>query len=147
MPFTCDGTRLSYFAFSCAVGLRLGADVAAMSICSCGDAIDPRGDHALCCRRNNRKHALHNDANARIKRALADGGIATTVEPVGLDVANGKRPDGSTILSFARGRDMACYATISHKCATTYIFATAAALRAAAELAKEKKALKYASIA
>ena len=118
-----------------------------MSICSCRDALDQRGDHALSCRRNNGKHARHNEVNARIKCALADGGTATTVEPVGLDVANGKRPDGSTILPFARGRDMACYATIIHTCATTYISATAATPRAAAELAKEKKARKYASIA
>ena len=91
-----------------------------MRLRSCGDALDSRGDHALCCRCGVGKHARHSEVNARIKRALADAGIATTLEPVGLDVANGKRPDGLTILSFTRGREMAWDATISHTCAPTY---------------------------
>ena len=86
------------------------------------------------------------EVNARIKRALADAGVASTLEPVGLDVANGKRPDGATILPFARGREMAWDATICHTCAPTYISATAVNPRAAAELAESKKARKYASI-
>ena len=81
--------------------------------------------------------------NARIKRALAN---ATSSLLLSLSASNGKWPDGSTILPFARGRDMACYARISHTYATTYISAIAETPRAAAEIAKEKKARKYASI-
>ena len=113
----------------------------------CGEPLDPRGDHALCCHRGIGKHARHTEVNIRIKRALAEAGIAATLEPIGLDVANGKRPDGTTVLPFARGREMAWDATIIHTCAPTYISATATAPRAAGELAEEKKVRKYASIA
>ena len=68
-------------------------------------------------------------------------------EPVGLDVANGKRPDGTTVLPFARGREMAWDATICHTCAPTYIPAAAATPRAAAETDDGKNQLKYTSIA
>ena len=146
-PSTREGTRFSDSVLSCAIGLRLGAEVAALSVCECGAELDTCGDHALCCHRGSGKHVRHAEVNARIKRALADAGVASTLEPVGLDVANGKRPDGTTVLPFARGREMAWYATICHTCAPTYIPAAAATPRAAAETAEGKKLLKYTSIA
>ena len=44
------------------------------------------------------RFARHLEVNLRIKNALSDAGIASTLEPIGLDTSTGKRPDGSTVL-------------------------------------------------
>ena len=49
LPSSRDGTSLSDSAFKCAVGLRLGPDVAAASTCICGALLDSLGDHTLSC--------------------------------------------------------------------------------------------------
>ena len=75
--------------------------------------------------------------------------MATTLKPVCLDLTYGKRPDGATILPFARGLEMAwdaSYATISHTCVPTYIFLTVGSSGAAAKIAVAKKFRKYASL-
>ena len=83
VPSTRERTRLSDSAITCAIGLRLWTNVAAVSKCPYRVALDPQEDHALCCHFGNSKHARHAEVNARIKRALADAGVAATLEPVG----------------------------------------------------------------
>ena len=145
-PSSRDGTRLSDAALSCAVGLRLGADVAATARCVCGSFLDSKGDHALSCKKSVGRHARHAEVNARIKRALVDAGVASTLEPIGLDTANGKRLDGSTILPFARGKEMAWDATISHTCAPSYMSIASTSARAVASRAEANKDKKYSSL-
>ena len=70
LPSSREGTRLHDSALSCAVGLRLGSEVAAASTCVCGSQLDTRGDHALTCRHGAGRHARHSEVNARIQRAL-----------------------------------------------------------------------------
>ena len=146
VPSTREGTRLSDNALTCAVGLRLGADVAVASKCSCGAELDSRSDHALSCGRGIGRGARHSEVNKRIRAALASAGVAAILEPVGLDVGAGKRPDGVTVLPFARGREMAWDATICHTCAPSHIPASAANSGAAAAMAEAGKERKYASI-
>ena len=143
MPSSRDGTRLHDAALTCAVGLRLGADVAAPALCACGSPLDARGDHALTCNRGAGRGARHTEVNARIQRALQLAGVAATLEPIGLNLEDGKRPDGSTILPFSRGLEMAWDATIHHTCAPTYIPAAATKARAAAMIAENSKNRKY----
>ena len=122
-------------ALSLAVGLRLGAPVATRANCACGERLDELGDHALSCGRGVGRHARHKEANARIQRALCAAGVSTTLEPVGLDLRSGKRPDRATTLSFSRRRAMAWDATACHTCAPTHVSACAQTAGAAASLA------------
>ena len=87
LPYSKDETRLPDAAFSCAVDLRLGTDVAMGSTCVWGGRLDPLGDHALSCGRGTGRHARHKEIKARIFRALAEAGISATLEPVGLDLS------------------------------------------------------------
>ena len=146
LPSTKDGTRLTDAALSCAVGLRLGADVATCSTCVFGERLDPLSDHALSCGPGIRRHARHKEVNAQIQRALAAAGVSATLEPVGLDMSTGKRPDGATTLPYSRGRAMAWNATIFHTCASTYLSSCAQTAGAAASLAEARKNVKYAEL-
>lgn len=56
---------------------------------------------------------------------LATVGIAMVLEPIDLDVGDGKHQDGVTVLPLALGREMEWDATIFHTCAPSYIPATA----------------------
>ena len=68
------------------------------------------------------------------------------MEPIGLDLTNCKRPDGATILPFARGLEIAWDATILHTFAPTYIPSTAGSAGAAEKIAEAKRFRKYASL-
>ena len=146
LPSSRECTRLSDAALTCAVGLRLGAEVAAPGRCVCGGELDARGDHALTCNRGAARGARHSEVNIRIRCALASAGVAATLEPVGLDLSDGKRPDGATVLPYSRGREMAWDATIRHTCAPSYIPAASSAARAVAEEAETQKLRKYESL-
>ena len=67
LPSSRDGTRLSDSALTCAVGLRLGADVAAASTCVSGALLDSHGDHALSYSRDAGRHARHRNKFAILK--------------------------------------------------------------------------------
>ena len=83
---------------------------------------------------------------ARIKSALVDAGVAATLEPIGLDTITGKRPNGSTTLPFARGKEMAWDATISYTCAPSYTAIASTSARAVATRAEAYKKRMYASL-
>ena len=147
LPSARNGTHLNDAALTCAVGLRLGTDVAAPALCACGSQLDTCGDHALSCRYGAGQIARHTEVNARIARAHHLAGVAATLEPIGLNLNDGKRPDGSTILPYTRGREMAWDATICHTCAPTYIPAASSKARAVAEIAEARKDQKYRALA
>ena len=146
LPSSKDETRLLDAAFSCAVGLRLGAEMATWSICVCGERLDPIGDHALSCGRGTGRQARHKEINAHIRRALAAAGVSATLEPVGLDLRSGKRPDRATTLPFSRGRAMGWDVTVSHTCALTYVPSCVQTVGAEASLAEASENIKYAEL-
>ena len=102
IPSSRDGTHLSDSALTCTVGLRLGAYVAAAFTCVCGALLYSLGDHALSCSRGAGRHARHREIKLRIRKALASCGLASTLEPIGLDVADRR---GHHSFLFARSRD------------------------------------------
>ena len=118
------------------MGLRLGVEVAAIGRCVCVGELDARGDHALTCNRGAASGARHSEVNVRIWCVLASAGVAATLEFVGMDLSDGKRPDGATVLPYSRGREMAWDATIRHTCAPSYIPAALSVARAVAEEAE-----------
>ena len=58
---------------------------------------------ALTCNKGNSKHARHSEVNSRIKASLAEMGVVSMLEPVGMTRDDEKRPEGATVLQFERG--------------------------------------------
>src|SRR6218665_300054 len=114
MPIAACGLFLDNEAVQVAIGLRLGLDLCSPHVCHCGGEVDPEGHHSFTCRKSQGRSQRHFAINDILWRAL-------TKEPLGLFRADGKRPDGATIVPWSQGRYLAWDATIVHTCATSYI--------------------------
>ena len=109
------GLRLSDEAVRVAVAHRLGCKACEPHICpvpmwqSSGRV---RGLHGLCCRMSGPRHQRHHQMNDIIWTAIKRTQIPATKEPVNLIQQDGKRPDGTTLLRWARGKPMAWDVTV-----------------------------------
>ena len=146
-PITSIGLRLDDESLRVAVGLRLGTSICSPHECPCGAVVDARGTHGLSCRRSAGRHLRHNLINDIIWRALRRANIAATKEPAGLIRADGKRPDGATVIPWARGKCLAWDATIPDTLAMSHLSASSLSAGTAATHAAEGKKIKYAAIA
>ena len=146
IPLAACGLGLDNEAVRVAVGLRLGLALCAPHRCQCGEIADPGGHHGLVCRRSVGRAARHAAINDIIWRALSKADIPSSKEPSGLIRTDGKRPDGATLVPWARGKYIAWDATAIHTCATSYIHLSAATTGGAAEQAAERKITKYSSL-
>ena len=91
-------------SFRIAVALRLVLPVSSQYICICGTAADSYGAHALVRHKTDGRRMRHNTViNDFIKRALASADIPARLEPSCLSRDDGKRPDGLTLMLWARG--------------------------------------------
>ena len=72
--------------------------------------------------------------------------IPSSKEPPGLIRCDGKRPDGATLVPWARGKYVAWDATTIHTCAVSYIHLTSTMPGGAAEHAADRKRAKYSSL-
>ena len=123
-PITSIGLRMSNETIRVAVGLRLGAKLCEPHQCTCGALVDARGLHGLSCRRSAGRHARHSLLNDTIWRALNKAGVQSTKEPTGLLRSDGKRPDGVTLIPWARGRCLTWDVTVPDTFATSHIAST-----------------------
>jgi len=87
--------------------------------------------------------ARHSTINDIIHRSLSKAGIPSIKEPRGLLRADGRRPDGLTMIPWHSGRHLVWDATVVDTLASSYIQATAAMAGAADEIATERKNAKY----
>ena len=101
---TSIGLRMSNETIRVAVGLRLEAKLCEHHQCTCGALVDARSLHGLSCRRSAGRHARHSLLNDTIWLALNKAKVQSTKEPTGLLRPDGKRPDGVTLIPWARGR-------------------------------------------
>lgn len=62
----------------------------------------------------------HRYANNTIKLALASADIPSALEPPGLCLSSGKRPDGQTLLPWTRGKPLVWDFTCVHRKAASY---------------------------
>ena len=85
--------------------------------------------------------------NELIKQSLSEAGVVSLLEPVGLLLEDGKRPDGITVMPFEDGLPKAWDATIIHTCAPSYLHKTAVSPGSGAAAAEDRKAVKYSSLA
>ena len=104
MPISSCGLRLDDEAIRVAIGLRLGMNLCAPHLCPCGSLVDARGIHGLCCKRSAGRTIRHNTLNDLLCRACVRSGVPSSREPIGLFRADGKRPDGITLVPWRVGR-------------------------------------------
>ena len=102
------------------VRLRLGQPVAAASKCLCGQSLS-NGALALVCRRGVGKQVRHRLVNEFVRRAFQSAGLPVLLEPPGLSLRDGKRPDGVTVLPYTNGQALAWDATCVNPLAASYV--------------------------
>jgi len=89
-----------------------------------------------------RHHAL----NDLVARAFASAAIHVAKEPQGLSRADGKRPDGLTMVPRREGKPLTWDVTVVCPLAESYIGDSAMNAGSAAEAAATRKAAKYAGL-
>src|SRR5687768_7261824 len=90
------------------------------------------------------RHLLVNDI---IYRELISADVAAVKEPLGLIVGSAPRPDGATLIPWARGKCLAWDATIVDTVVSSHLSLTRNQAGAAASHAADLKRQKYAGIA
>ena len=93
------------------------------------------------------RHPRHGQLNDVICRSLQRVQITAMKEPVGLCRSDGKRPDGVTMIPWARGHCLAWDATVVDTLAPSHISESATTAGAAAAKAEVIKIHKYTDIA
>ena len=146
-PISACGLRLNDDAVRVAVGIRLGAQLCQIHQCNCGATVDTRGLHAFSCKRNPGRTQRHHFINDLIWRAMTRAGIPSVKEPHGLARADGKRPDGLTLIPWREGRSATWDVTVTDTLAASYITISSRNGASAAEEAASRKEIKYADIA
>ena len=101
-PLTSIGLRLSDEAIRVATSYRLGTTICQPHTCVCGTMVDARGLHGLACRKSAPRHVRHSQLNDVKWRAVKKTQTSANKEPVGLSRADGKRPDGATLVPMPR---------------------------------------------
>ena len=101
----------------------------------------------MACKRSAGRHPRHGLLNDVIWRAVLRAQIPSVKEPAGLIPATELRPDGASIIPWARGRCLAWDVTAPDTLAQSHVQASAANAGAAAAKAEASKTNKYAAIA
>lgn len=145
-PITAIGLRLSNEDIRVAVAYRLGAIACQPHECKCGARVDARGLHGLSCRKSEPRHIRHSQLNDVIWRAMKRAALPATKEPVGLLQSSGLRPDGVTLLPWAKGKPIAWDVTVPDTFAMSHLDRTTSTAGAAAETAAAGKNEKYSGL-
>jgi hypothetical protein len=143
LPITSCGLRLDDESVRVAVGLRLGVPLCEPHRCPCGSSVAADGLHGLSCSLGPGRSSRHATLNDIVFRGLTRAGFPSTKEPVGLSRADGKRPDGLTLIPWRAGRCLIWDATVTDTSAISYLPDTSRAAGAAAERAAVLKHTKY----
>ncbi|XP_055334792.1 uncharacterized protein LOC129585910 [Paramacrobiotus metropolitanus] len=136
LPVTIFGNLLEDAHLRIAVARRLGAPVCQMHVCRCGSTVDSLGHHGLVCKLAKGRLGVHAVLNEATKRALTSAKVPSSLEPVGLDRGDGKRPDGVTAFPWKNGKPLVWDVTVADTFAQTYIGQTSRAPGSAAEIGK-----------
>jgi hypothetical protein len=147
LPVASIGLKMEDDVVRVAVGLRLGLNLCEPHTCQCGAQVDARGIHGLACKKSAGRHPRHGLLNDAVWRAMQRAQIPSTKEPVGLSRSDGKRPDGVSLIPWARGRCIAWDVTSPDTLAPSHLQATSLQAGAAALNAEATKTAKYTAIA
>ena len=147
LPISSCGLRLDDETIRVSVGLRLGLNLCEPHRCPCGLQVDSRGTHGLSCKLSSGRMARHHHINDLIWRSLSRAGIPSTKEPTGLVRADGKRPDGLTLIPWQGGKNLTWDVTVADTLAASHLATTSRMAGSAAESASTKKESKYQELA
>ena len=147
IPISSVGLRLSDEAIRVAVAHRLGSHTCHPHTCICGGQVDTRGLHGLACKKSTPRHIRHSKLNDILWRAVQKAQVPACKEPVGLSRIDAKRPDGATLVPWARGKPMACDVTVPDTYAQSHVNGTSIKAGTAADSAAAAKNAKYTDIA
>ena len=147
LPISSCVLRLDDETIRVSVGFRLGFNLCEVHRCPCGMQVDTRGTHGLACKLSSGRMARHHHINDMIWRALSRAGIPSTKEPTGLVRADGKRPDGLTLIPWQAGKCLTWDVTVVGSLAASHLPTTSRLTGSAAESADSKKDVKYQDLA
>jgi hypothetical protein len=140
LPSPPLGTHLDDESFRVSAALRLGCSVCQPHTCPCGATVQENGHHGLSCKRSAGRHSRHAAANDVISRALRSAEVPNIKEPPGCSRADGKRPDGLTLVPWKRGKSLVWDFTCADTFAPSHVAATSQQPgRAAADAAAGKR--------
>ncbi len=123
--------------------VTLGCDICVPHKCPCGGEVTARGYHGLKCRKSAGRHSRHAAANDVIARALRSAEVPCLPEPPGCSTSDGKRPDGLSLVIWARGKHLVWDFTCVDTFAPSYLSSRSTRPGAAAEAAQERKYKRY----
>ena len=145
-PTSC-GLRLDDEAVRVTVGLRLGSSLCVPHQCQCGSLVIAHGLHGFICKKAPSRTSRHHALNDLLARAFASAAIPVAKEPLGLSGADGKRPDGLTMVPWREGKPLTWDVTVVCPLAQSYIGDSATnAAQIWAEAAATRKAAKCAGL-
>ncbi|XP_061706794.1 uncharacterized protein LOC133517478 [Cydia pomonella] len=145
LPSRNLGSALEPSTLRIAVCLRLGLRICEPHTCSrCIQPVDTLGRHGLHCKMSAGRLYRHATLNDLIRRALSTASLPATLEPSGLCAADGKRPDGCTLVPWSLGRPLAWDATCVDTLAPSYVEGSARKPGTAVDQAQTAKRRKYA---
>ena len=144
LPISSLGLRMDDNTVRVAVGLRLGSSLCRPHTCQhCGADVDQLATHGLSCKKSEGRHYRHGAINDILHRALTTAGIPSRLEPPGLVRTDGKRPDGVTMIPWRNGKPIVWDATCPDTLARSYRCQATSRAGAVADLAEERKSVKY----
>jgi len=121
----------------------MGSPVVLDHVCVCGVHVLPNGHHGLSCRRSAGRNTRHTAINGILARAFASADVPTLLEPLGLLMGDGKRPDVFTLLPWAKRRCLLWDFTCPDTLAPSHINKSSLAKGSAASEAEAHKFTKY----
>jgi len=146
-PIANCGLRLDDEAVHVAVSMRLGLALCAPHSCPCGDHVDDaQGVHVMVCKKAPCRIARHQVLNDIIWRSWGSASTPATKEPSELVERDGKRPDGLILIPWQGGKSLAWDVTVVSTLAQSYVNKAAIGMGMVAELAAERKLMKYSNL-
>jgi hypothetical protein len=140
------GTLLDDSPTTIAVSLRLGLPLCHPHRChGCGGNVDEDGTHGLSCVNvvapgRNARHAAINEI---LKRACGFANFPAILEPTVTFRDDAKKPDGLTLIPWAKGKCLLWDATCADTSAVSHLDATSRSAGAAAQSREQNKRWKY----
>lgn len=143
LPSPQLGTHMSNDEFRVSISLRLGLPILQPHKCVCGTKVDKFTRHGLSCSKAAGTRPRHEASNNLILRALKSAEIPSTREPPGCSGPDGKKPDGLSLVPWARGRSLLWDFTCSDTFAPSYVQRSSRELGWVAKEAERKKFIHY----
>ena len=103
------------------VALRIGAPICEPQICRCGANVITLGLHNLACRFSAGRLVRYAELNEVVKRALQTSVVPCQLEPPGLSIYDGRRPNDITMSAYNYGKALCWDCTCVDTFASTHV--------------------------